>query len=203
MKLITIIITSLTLLTKKPTNNNSCTLHFKSEYPFRYKKKKTIINKLISRVKLISSSKAIFYKELKNIKQTLINNGFPNYIIDEQIKRTIRNINQHNKHHHNQTNKQKFIKHFYRNQMHHIYKLDQNISKTLIKRNILPLVQLKKIKPIYKNKVKTSNFVFNNNSPFSIGILQKNNVIYHFKCTLEDCISENDSIYVGLTPTTI
>ena len=69
---------------KKPSNNNSCTLNFKSECSFRYKK--AIINKLISHAKLISSSKTIFYKEIENIKQALINNGFPNYIVDEQIK---------------------------------------------------------------------------------------------------------------------
>ena len=52
---------------KKPTNNN-CTLSFKSECSSRYKK--AIINQLISRAKLISSSKTIFYKEIlkKNIK---------------------------------------------------------------------------------------------------------------------------------------
>ena len=52
--------------------------------------KKAIIYNLISRAKLFSSSKTIFYKELENIKQTLINNGFPNYIFDEQIKCTIK-----------------------------------------------------------------------------------------------------------------
>ena len=61
---------------KKPSNNNSCTLNFKSECPFRYKK---AINNLISHAKLISSSKTIFHKEVENIKQVLINNGFPNY----------------------------------------------------------------------------------------------------------------------------
>ena len=59
--------------------------------------KKTIINNLISRAKLISSSKTILYKEIKNIKQTLIYNGFPNYIVDEQIKCMIKNVNQQNK----------------------------------------------------------------------------------------------------------
>ena len=35
----------------------------------------------------------IFYIEIKkNIKQTLINNGFPNYIFDEQIKCIIKNV---------------------------------------------------------------------------------------------------------------
>ena len=65
---------------KTPSNNNSCILNFKSECPFRYKK--AIINNLISCAKLISSSKTIFYKEVENIKQALINNGFPNYIVD-------------------------------------------------------------------------------------------------------------------------
>ena len=58
--------------------------------------KKAIINNLISCAKLISSSKTIFYKEVENIKQAFINNGFPNYIVDEQIKR--KNVNQQNKH---------------------------------------------------------------------------------------------------------
>ena len=46
---------------KKTSSNNSCTLNFKSECSFRYKK--AIIHNLISRAKLISSSKTIFYKE--------------------------------------------------------------------------------------------------------------------------------------------
>ena len=71
---------------KKTSNNNFCTLNFKSECLFRYKK--AIIDNLIS------SSKTIFYKEVENIKQALINNGFPNYIVDEQIKRMIKNVNQ-------------------------------------------------------------------------------------------------------------
>ena len=74
----------------KPSCNDSCTLNF------RYKK--TIINNLIPRAKLISSSKTIFYKAVENIKQALINNGFPNYIVDEQIKRMIKNVIQQNKH---------------------------------------------------------------------------------------------------------
>ena len=37
----------------------------------------------------------------------------------------------------------------------------------------------------------------------SIGVLQKTNVIYKFKCLLGDCISDNNNIYVGLTSTTL
>ena len=50
---------------------------------------------------------------------------------------------------------------------------------------------------------KTSNLVIRNNSSPSIGVLQKTNVIYKFKCPLGDCISDNNNIYVGLTSTTL
>ena len=99
--------------------------------------KKAIINNLISHAKLISSSKTIFYKEVGNIKQALINNGFPNYIVDEQIKRMIKSINQQNKHWTSPPSQQTCIKLFYRNQMHNTYKSDEKISKTLIHRNTL------------------------------------------------------------------
>ena len=72
---------------------------------------------------------------------------------------------------------------FHRNQMHYNYKSDEKILKTLIHKNILPTDPNKKIKlVIYYNKFKTSNLVIRNNSSPSIGVLQKTNVIYKFKC---------------------
>ena len=53
-----------------------------------------------------------FYKEVENIKQTLVNNGFPNYIVDEQIKRMIKNVNQQNKHCTTPSSQQTYIKLF-------------------------------------------------------------------------------------------
>ena len=77
--------------------------------------------------------------------------------------------------------------------------MDENILKTLIQRNILPTdSNKKKIKLIYYNKFKTSNLVIKNNSSPSIGVLQKTNIIYQFKCPLEDCISENNNIYMSV-----
>ena len=87
--------------------------------------------------------------------------------------------------------------------MRYNYKSDEKILKTLIHRNILHTDPNKKIKLIiYSNKFKTSNLVIKNNSTPSIGVLQKTNVIYQFKCPLGDCISDNN-IYVGLTSTTL
>ena len=197
-----IIITSLPLLTKKPSSNNSCTHIFKSECLLRYKK--AIIHNLISRNKLISSSKTKCYEEVENIKQALINNWFPIYIVDEQIKRMIKNVNQQNKHCTTTLSQQTYIRLFYRYQMHYNYKSDEKILKTLIHRHTLPTDPNKKIKLIiYYNKFKTSNLVIRNNSSPSIGVLQKNNIIYQSKCPLGDCISDNNYIYVGLTSTTL
>ena len=118
---------------------------------------------------------SLFYKALKSIKKPLINNRFPNDIVNIQIKSTIGNISQKNKQCNTPTQKQKLMKHFYHKQMHYNYKPDENILKTLIKRNIFS-GRKKKIKLI---------------------------IYYQFKFTLGDCISENNSRYVGLTSTTL
>ena len=88
--------------------------------------------------------------------------------------------------------------------MHYNYKSDEKLLKTLIHWNILPTDPNKKIKLIiYYNKFKTSNLVIRNNSSPLIGVLQKTNIIYKFKCPLGDCISDNNNIYVGLTLITL
>ena len=121
---------------KKPSKNNSCTLNFKSKCPFRYKKKANIDN-LILCDKLISSSKTIPYNKVENIKQAL-NNGFSNYIVDEQTNRMIEYVNQQKEHCTTPPSQEKFIKLFYRNQMYYNYKSDEKIFKKSIQRNILP-----------------------------------------------------------------
>ena len=116
----------------------------------------------------------------------------------------IKNVNQQNKHCTTPSSQQTYIKLFYRNQMNYNYKSDEKVLKTLIHGNILPTDPNKKIKLIiYYNKFKTSNLVIRNSFSPSIGVLQKINVIYKFKCPLGDCISDNNNIYVGLTSTTL
>ena len=142
---------------KKPSNNNSCPLNFKSECLFRYKK--AIIDNLISRAKLISSSKSIFHKEVENIKQALINYGFPNCIVDGQIKCLIKNVSPQNKHCTTPTSQQTFIQNFYCNQMQYNYKSDEKILKHWFIKTYYPLI-LQKIKLIiYYNKFKTFNII--------------------------------------------
>ena len=77
-----------------------------------------------------------------------------------------------------------------------------------IHRNILPTNPNKKTKLIiYYNTFKTSTLVIKNIPLPRLGFCKKNkkknNVIYQFKCLLEDCMSDNNNIYVGLTSTTL
>ena len=56
--------------------------------------------------------------------------------------------------------------------MHYNHKLDENVLKTLIKRNMLSTDPNKKIKLIiYYSKFKTSYLVINNNSSLLIRVL--------------------------------
>ena len=62
-----------------------------------------------------------------------------------------------------------------------------------------PLILMKKKKKliICCDKFKTSNLLTIIPSP-QLGFCKKTNVIYQFKWSLEDCISENNNIHVGL-----
>ena len=79
---------------------------------------------LLNRAKQISSSNKIFYNELKNIKQTLINNGFSNHL-DEQIKLMNNNKNKINHKNYVTQNNYNHINLFYSNQMHPNFRLDE------------------------------------------------------------------------------
>ena len=153
---------------KKPININPSNRNFHSECPFRYKR--TIIKILISRAKLLSSSQIVILTELKNIKQTLNNNGFPNYIVDTEIKHFINKTEPHNIE--NILNHKQSINLYHKNQFHSNYKIDEHILKNVIQKNVLPTDPTKKVRLIiYYNKLKTSNQIIFNNFSLSTDLI--------------------------------
>ena len=115
-------------LYKKPISDNSTLLNYHSECPPKYKI--AIIKNLIHRAFYISASKIIFYKELTNIKQSLVNNNFPSKQGDQQVKLYLHNIHKNNNTiNNNNTNR---INLYYRNQMHSNYKLDEQAITNII-----------------------------------------------------------------------
>ena len=101
---------------KKSTSPNSCALTYKSERPEQYEI--AIIKNQIYRSKFTSSSKTIFYSEFKNIKQTHINNNFPNHIVVEQIKCANKNLNSYCYENNTTSNNPKHLKLFFRKQIY-------------------------------------------------------------------------------------
>ena len=56
---------------------------------------------------------------------------------------------------------------------------------------------------IYNNKFKTSYLIISNNYSPSTELLDRTNLVYMFKYPLGDCVSKENSAYVGLTSTTL
>lgn len=147
---------------------------------------------------MISSSKTIFYSELRNIKQVLINNHFPNFLVDKEIKLFINNLSHAAGR--ERDNNPSPINIFYCNQLHKNYHIDERVLKDIIRRYVSPSSGrgLKFI--IYYKKRKTTNLVINNNISQADKVLEKNNVIYQFNCPIGEC---NCSSYIGHTTNTL
>ena len=106
-------------------------------------KREKIIKILISRTKLLSSSRTIVLNELNNIKHTFINNGFPDYIVDTEIKHFINKTEQHIID--NTLNHKQLITLFYKKNYSN-YKIDEHIRKNLIQKKVFPADPTKKVR---------------------------------------------------------
>ena len=152
---------------------------------------------------MLSFSRTISLNELKDIKQTLINNVFPNFIVDTEIKQFINKPEQPNID--NNLNHKQSINLYYKKQFPSNYKTDEHIyKKNLIQNNVFPTDPTKKVRLIiYYSNFKTFNLIIsNNNFPFT-EVLDRANVVYMFKCPLGDCVSKEDIAYVALTTTNL
>ena len=194
---------------KKPTCESSCLLNYRSECPERYKI--AVIKNFINRAKKISSSHLIFYKELSNIKQTLVNNGFPNYVVDRQIKLALSalppnlNTSAHNDSNNNESQNRgnsNRIDIFYCGQYHPNYKIDETILRDIVYQNIIPVNPDSEMNfVIYYRKFKTHNLLIKN-SPDAPEAANMANVVYEFKCKIGSCASSNNN-YIGMTRTSL
>ena len=181
---------------KKPTSANSCLLNYRSECPDRYKT--AVIKNFIKRAKLISSTPTIFYKALADIKQTLINNGFTNSIVDQQIRIALKRTEN------NSTDDlKKYITIYYCNQIHPNYRQDENTIKKIIKTHVIPKEPMTHIKTIiYYKKFKTSSIIVKNSGQRLRDSMSQTNVVYQFKCSADGC-QQNDNTYIGMTSTSL
>ena len=183
-----------TLVYHKPTDHGQC-LNFNSHCPEKYKK--SVVINYLHRAYRISSTWSEFDTEIKHIKQMLVNNNYPNFLVDKEINRFLAN-----KFSNNPVDKDNktIINIFYNNQMHNNYKQEERIIKSLINDNIdCNSGYSVKLIFYYKNP-KTRNLVIKNGPSPPLMDPDKHNLIYCFKCPLNH---DQPVFYVGKTTTTL
>ena len=178
----------------KPTDQGKC-LNNKSECPDKYKL--SVINNYLNRAYKISDSWSNFHHEVLHIKQVLVNNNYPNALVDTQLKKFLdRKLSNEN----NMQSKN-LVPVYYESQMHDNYRLEERIIKNIVYDNTRCRDGESKLNLIfyYKNK-KTSSLVMKNNMSPHPTLLQQSNVVYKFCCPLPHSQAVE---YVGLTQTTL
>ncbi|XP_076045862.1 uncharacterized protein LOC143028109 [Oratosquilla oratoria] len=115
----------------KSTNNGRC-LNGQSECPVRYKK--STINAYVRRALTHCSDWTSAHHELERTSQVLVNNGFPNYLVEKAIKDEVDRWYLGHNPHTDAPNKTP-IKLFYKSHMTSAHKTEERVMKNIIRRN--------------------------------------------------------------------
>ena len=141
---------------------------------------------------------------MKDIKQTLINNEYPNHFVDRHITTALGELQQKENINNKDNEEGKTITIFYCNQINSNYKQDETCIRRILKQNISPVETDNKIKVIiYYNKFKTANLVLCNNPSKNRDKVAQTNVVYEFKCPFRNSDSCLNSTYIGQTTTSL
>ena len=185
-----------TTVYRKATDTGRC-LNAQSECPSRYKA--SVIKSFIRRAVKYCSTWAELDVEFTRIKQILVNNGYSNTEVDNEIRKHLNRVTSEQPN----ATKQNNILLYYRNHMSPAYKVDERVIRDIIDDCVKCKSQNDKLKlEIYYQNRKTHNLVLKNN-PLSGGDkLKRANVVYQFFCPHEDCRLHSVS-YIGSTTTTL
>lgn len=218
--------TFITSVHRKATDAGKC-LNGISECPSRYKK--SVIRAFIRRAVKVCSSWDLLHVEFTRIKQILVNNGYSNQEIDDEIRtyldREIEKGNMTNgtdetngangtnesngtngtddTNGTNGTNSGRKIRIFYRNQMSTAYKIDERVIRDIIYGHVKCVDENDRLLlVIYYRNSKTKDLLIRNNAHSKNDKLKCTNVVYRFSCPFEDC-RLRDTSYIGATTTSL
>lgn len=183
----------------KPTNTGK-TLNAKSECPSKYKI--SVLRAFITRAIKTSSTYELMNIEFNRVKQLLVNNGFTNTEIDQEIHKQL--DKQHTKQQQQTTEPRSNKVHhlYYKNHMNSQYKTDEKVLKDILKKHTKCNKDDDRIQiNIYYQNRKTRQLVMKN-SPVTIKQSNRTNVVYNFICPHEDCRPRTNN-YIGATTTTL
>ena len=183
---------------RKPTDVGRC-LNALSDCPDRYKL--SVIKGFFFRAKTLCSDKADMMLEINRAKQILVNNGYTNRLIDDEIRKFLHKDVTERK-----TPTATTHKIYYKNFMNSKYKQDEKSIKEIINNNVKvinPNDRLQLI--IYYTSTKTRNLIMKNNLSPKLRDLARTNLIYDFTCKTGECkhLPTLKVRYSGLTTCTL
>lgn len=185
-----------TTVYRKSTDTGRC-LNAESECPSRYKA--SVIKSFIRRAIKYCSTWHELHVEFTRIKQILVNNGYSNTEIDDEIRKHLNRVSTEQ----GDNAKKNHILLYYRNYMSPAYKVDERVIHDIISDCVKcksPNDRLK-LEIYYQNK-KTHNLILKNNPMSGGDKLKRANVVYQFFCPHEDCRLHSVS-YIGSTTTSL
>jgi hypothetical protein len=180
---------------QKPTNAGIY-LNYSSECPQRYKD--GTIKALIHRTYKITSDWQLFHNNIEILKQSLINNGYPNKLFDSVLANYLSKQQ-------NSQQPEPGTSHtvYYQNQYSQSYKVDERTIKAIVKNNTHCINQTDKLKlTIYYKTNAINSLVMRNNQSPKTPPLKQTNIIYEYTCNNGECELQKCS-YIGLTTTTL
>ena len=187
-----------TTVYRKPTDAGRC-LNAAGECPDRYKI--SVIKGFLYRAKNLCTEKAEMMLEINRSKKILINNGYPNKLVDAEIRKFLKQDSQ-------QTPTTSGVTHkvFYKNFMNEKYKQDEMSIKRMIKSNVRVKNSNDRLQIIiYYKSTKTKDFIMKNNLLPKPRELSKTNLIYDYDCKIGECmhLPKKQVRYSGLTTCTL
>ena len=145
------------------------------------------------------SNWALVHRELKRVRQMLVNNGYSNSDFDKTVKSVMdRYVSEETA-----TDVKNDITVYYRNTMTSSWKRDEKAVRDIVHRNCKttdPTQTLKLI--VYYKNPKTASLVMQNNASQKTTTLKRTNVVYNFQCTTGDCATR-EVHYIGHTTTSL
>ena len=175
----------------KETDSGEC-LNYNSICPEKYKI--AVIRTFLHRAYKNSSTWILLHTEINRIKQVLSNNNFPLALIENEIERFLNKKQLPDDYIMPQDNN---IELYFKNQMSSLYKQEENNLCNIIKENVKPVDDQKKItlRVFYRGK-KLRSLILRNN-PHKIEGSKRSHVVYKYKCSRQECQPSN--VYVGYT----
>jgi len=181
---------------RKPTDVGRC-MNGEGDCTDSYKS--GVMRAYIRRALKNCSTWELFHRELRRVRQILVDNGYSNSDFDDNVKSILHNHLTNT----GRKNKSEEIKVFYRSTMSSSWKKDEQAIHNIVRKNCKTTNKEHKLKvQVYYTSPKTSSLIMQNNPTRNRSTLKQTNVVYQFQCKAGDCATRQ-VYYIGHTTTSL